>query len=136
MKTDPTDYSILDRPEVLMYLFHPRPELGAGASPESATDISIPVETDVAVGARFHMVRRESPNILFFHGNGEVAADYDCVAPFYTDIGINLFVADYRGYGRSGGSPSFSAMIDDARTIYAYFLNFLKTVPTRMLRGG
>jgi len=49
MKIDPTDYSILDRPEVLMYLFHPRPEWGAGVSPASATDISIPVETDVSI---------------------------------------------------------------------------------------
>ena len=44
--------------------------------------------------------------ILYFHGNGEIASDYDTIAPFYTRLGITLFVIDYRGYGLSDGSPS------------------------------
>ena len=43
--------------------------------------------------------------ILYFHGNGEIASDYDTIAPFYTRLGITLFVVDYRGYGLSDGTP-------------------------------
>jgi len=125
MKTDPTDYSMLDRPEVLMYLFHPRPEWGAGVSSESATDISIPVETDVAIGARFHMARKESPNILFFHGNGEIVSDYDDLGPTYNRMDINFLAVDYRGYGRSTGNPTVSSMMGDCHIIFDYVSGWL-----------
>jgi len=62
-------------------------------------------------------VGRESPNILFFYGNGETAVDYDGIAPIYNQFGINFFVADYRGYGRSDGSPAFSTMLSDAHKV-------------------
>jgi len=33
---------------------------------------------------------------------------------FYRNLGINLFVWNYRGYGKSTGSPSTSRMYEDA----------------------
>ena len=67
------DYSALDRPEVLMFLFHPRAESdtpfqAAGSRPSSAgsTDILISVAYDAAIGARFHMADKTGGNILFF----------------------------------------------------------------------
>jgi len=35
-------------------------------------------------------------------------------------------VADYRGYGRSGGQPTFSNTAADARVILRYFLDTLE----------
>ncbi len=70
--------------------------------------------------------RNGAPCILFFHGNGEVACDYDPVAPVYNRLGINLFVADYRGYGRSGGTPAFSSMVRDAHAVAGFFLETMQ----------
>ena len=64
------DYSLLDRPEVLMYLFHPRPETGRSILVSEDPDIMIPVDALIAVGARFHLTAKSACNILFFHGNG------------------------------------------------------------------
>jgi hypothetical protein len=64
---------------------------------------------------------RQSPTILYFHGNGETVATCDWIAPSYTERRINLFVADYRGYGSSTGKPTISNMIDDAHTIFEGF---------------
>jgi hypothetical protein len=50
-----SDYSQLARPEVLMGLFHPRPEYGASERNANAIDLVIPVDSDIVVGARFHM---------------------------------------------------------------------------------
>ena len=47
-----------------------------------------------------------APSILFFHGNGEIVADYDDLGPLYNRMGINFLAADYRGYGRSTGRPT------------------------------
>jgi fermentation-respiration switch protein FrsA (DUF1100 family) len=125
--THPTniDYSVLDRPEVLQFLFHPRPELAPpplqsaeSAAPEIEKDILIPIEEGVAIGARFHMAAKSGANILFFHGNGEIVADYDELGPVYNQLGINFLAADYRGYGRSTGRPTVSAMMQDCHVIF------------------
>ena len=119
------DYSILDRPEVSMFLFHPRAESGFFPRETAGIDVSIPVDEDVAVGARFHMAAETGANILFFHGNGEIVADYDELGPVYNGTGINFMPVDYRGYGRSDGTPSVSAMMQDCHAIFAFTREWL-----------
>jgi len=114
------DYSLLDRPEILMTLFHPRPEWGSPKTSSSTEDILIEVEEDVVVGARFHLVGKDAPTMLFFHGNGEIAADYNDIGPLYMRMGINFFPVDYRGYGRSTGTPTITSMMKDAHIIFDY----------------
>lgn len=115
-----SDYSILDSPEVLMRLFHPRPEYGSSGKPANAVDVLIPVEKDVVVGGRFHMGAKSFPNVLFFHGNGEIVADYDDLGPLYTRMGMNFLPVDYRGYGRSTGRPTITAMMGDCHAIFEF----------------
>lgn len=124
--TSNIDYSALDRPEVCMYLFHPRSESIAlhGMDPEQ--DIFIPVEHGVNIGACFYMGEKSAPNILFFHGNGEIVADYYDVAQMYNKMGINFLPVDYRGYGRSDGKPTVTSMIKDCHIIFEFTKNWLK----------
>ena len=121
-----TDYSTLDRPEVLMNLFHPRPEWGASQGRTSAMDMLIPVAKEVEIGARFHMVTSTAANILFFHGNGEIASDYDDLGPVYNRMEINFLAVDYRGYGRSTGRPTVTGMMEDCHVIYKFVRQWLK----------
>jgi len=116
-----TRYSILDRPEILQFTFYPRKDVRRG--PPNSNDYLVPVEDEVSIGCRFYIHHHGSPSILFFHGNGEVVSDYDSIAPLYNQRGINLFVADYRGYGSSGGIPTFTSMVDDAHRIFEAFLD-------------
>jgi fermentation-respiration switch protein FrsA (DUF1100 family) len=122
-----TDYSILDRPEILMTLFHPRPESNRPAGNSAARDMLITVDPGVVVGARFHMAATDGVNILFFHGNGEIAADYDELGPVYNQMGINFLAVDYRGYGRSTGQPTVSGMMKDCHVIFAFIKEWLTT---------
>ena len=126
------DYSILDRPEVLMFLFHPRAEptlpsqaADSRAYPAGSTDLLIPVADEVAIGARFHMAESSGANILFFHGNGEIVADYDELGGVYNQMGINFLAVDYRGYGRSTGNPTVSAMMQDCHSIFDFMCSWL-----------
>ena len=127
------DYSALDRPEVLLFLFHPRPEPRQSIAPEldpdrlvsPQKDHLIPVEKDVVIGARFHMVQKSGCNILFFHGNGEIVADYDDFAPIFNQMGINFLAVDYRGYGQSTGKPTVTGMMRDCHMIFDYVQNWL-----------
>ncbi len=119
------DYAQLDRPEVLAVLFHPRKEI-PGQLSETAQAMVIPVASDETIGARWHMGSLTAPNILFFHGNGEIAADYDELGPIYRSLGLNLMVVDYRGYGRSTGIPTVAAMMADCHQILTYCEDWLQ----------
>jgi pimeloyl-ACP methyl ester carboxylesterase len=59
-----------------------------------------------------------APTVIHFHGNGEIVADY---LPGFADLilglGVNLVLAEYRGYGGSSGTPSLSALLDDAEAV-------------------
>jgi len=121
-----SDYSHLDRPEVLMGLFHPRPEYGSIEKPANAIDLLIPVESDVVVGGRFHMTEKSAPNVLFFHGNGEIVADYDELGPLYNRMGMSFLPIDYRGYGRSTGRPTVTTMIRDCHAIFEFTKEWLE----------
>jgi len=120
------DYSILDQPEVLQFIFYPRGEWTP--LPPGASDYLVPVDEGVSISCRFYPASAGSPCILFFHGNGEVACDYDGIAPLYNREGISLFVADYRGYGRSGGWPNFADMTADAHPIFNFFVNTVRSL--------
>ena len=116
-------YSVLDRPEILQFVFYPRKDAKIG--PLNSNDYSVPVEDKISIGCRFYIHGQSSPSILFFHGNGEVVSDYDDIADTYNKQGINLFVADYRGYGTSGGTPTFTNMVSDAHCVFKAFADIL-----------
>jgi alpha-beta hydrolase superfamily lysophospholipase len=106
--------SIFDRDEFNDRLFFPRRD--ASPPPAGATDQMIEVD-----GARLHVRRHASPaasaRLLLFHGNGEVASDYDDAAAHFARAGFALAVMDYRGYGRSTGTPTLRTLISDARRV-------------------
>ncbi|GAB4331603.1 MAG: alpha/beta hydrolase [Promethearchaeota archaeon] len=86
----------------------------------------VPVDADVRLSARFLVAHERAPNALFFHGNGEVASDYDDAAPLFAGmVGVNLLVLDYRGYGSSDGEPTFGAMLRDAPAAFDWFVDHL-----------
>ena len=119
------DYAALDVPEVLLRLFHPRPESALFNPPTSAQELLIPVAPGVSIGGRFYAAGAEAPTLLFFHGNGEIVSDYEDLGPRYARQGLNFFPVDYRGYGRSTGTPTVTAMMRDCQVIFAFAQEWL-----------
>jgi alpha-beta hydrolase superfamily lysophospholipase len=122
----PPDYTALDQPHALAVIFHPRPELARPSPSEAMSDHLIPVAAEVQIGARFHTAAPRGATLLFFHGNGEIVADYDELGARYNDQGINFMAVDYRGYGRSNGRPTVSAMMADSHNVFHYAHTWLK----------
>lgn len=118
---DDTRYSILDRPDILQFTFYPRHYISSGLP--NSTDYDIPVADGISIGCRYYLHQPDAPSLLFFHGNGEVVSDYDAIAPLYNQNGLNLFVTDYRGYGSSNGTPTFTDIVKDTHPIFKAFLN-------------
>jgi pimeloyl-ACP methyl ester carboxylesterase len=120
------DYALLDRLGAASAIFYPREDWKQG--PEWSTDLMIPVEPGVRIAARIYAFDPELPSILYFHGNGEVASDYDELSRYYRASGANLLVADFRGYGRSDGVPTFARLVADAPVVAEAFHDILDEV--------
>ena len=59
--------------------------------------------------------------ILWFHGNGgNIGHRVGDLALISRRLGVNSFIFDYRGYGRSEGEPSESGVYRDARAALDY----------------
>jgi hypothetical protein len=64
--------------------------------------------------------------MLFCHGNaGNVSHRVDNIRRLH-DIGLNVFIFDYRGYGRSGGRITEAGFYLDAEAAYATALKYAK----------
>lgn len=116
-------YAEIDRSDLLRYLFYPRRQHGKAR--DGAFDLAVDVAENITIVCRAYPSGVKNPWILYFHGNGEVVSDYDGIAPLYKERGLNLLVADYRGYGASGGSPTFTDMVVDAGKIFESVCNQL-----------
>lgn len=118
------NFSILDDPAFLSSVFHPR-RSDITPLPNGAIDLKIETSPGIQIACRFYIHDHNSPNIIYFHGNGEIISDYDDIGPLYNHAGINLLVTTYRGYGWSDGTPTVELMLRDAEILFSEIRNWL-----------
>ena len=97
-------------------VFFPRPDMPYGPAALGAQEHLFGVEDDVRLRLRVFPAPTNAADVLFFHGNGETARDYDMAAGDYQALPAALWAAEYRGYGPSTGSPSVDSFLKDAHT--------------------
>jgi len=74
--------------------------------------------------------------LLFLHGNGGNIGDRVENLKGLNEIGLRVFILDYRGYGLSEGSPSEKGVYEDARAAYAYLASRGDVDPERIAIFG
>jgi fermentation-respiration switch protein FrsA (DUF1100 family) len=80
--------------------------------------------------------RPDAPAVLFLHGNGgNVSHRLEKLAVF-RDIGADTLIIDYRGYGRSSGTPSEQGFYRDARAAYDWLTTTRGVAPERIVAYG
>jgi uncharacterized protein len=71
-----------------------------------------------ADGVRLHgwlITGRTPTTLLYSHGNAGNISDRVTIARMLVDaLGVGVFMYDYRGYGRSEGTPSEAGLVSDA----------------------
>jgi pimeloyl-ACP methyl ester carboxylesterase len=93
-------------------LFHPEP-LAADHRFKQPADVH---ETFVDVpGARLHALHLRLPKpdgvVFYLHGNGGNLDSWFANSAFYRDLNVDLFMIDYRGYGKSTGRNADEAQL-------------------------
>lgn len=116
--------SKIDRPDILSLLFQP-PADYIGNRPALAEDVSLNIARGVSLSCRFYFVALAAPILLYYHGGCDSSDTFDAEAETINQCGINVFLASYRGFGKSTGSPAFSSLFADARTLFTHAVAWL-----------
>ncbi|MFW9929441.1 MAG: alpha/beta hydrolase, partial [Candidatus Thorarchaeota archaeon] len=85
------------------------------------------IRSNIDIGGYVFINNKKLPSLLYFHGNGEVALDYNYFASQFFECKVNLAVVDFRGYGHSNGKPTYTSLINDAIPIYNQFQIWLRS---------
>lgn len=78
-----------------------------------------------------------APTVLYFHGNyRNVGYNLDHTLRLH-NLGYNVLLADYRGYGKSsGGKPNEAKVYEDAEAAWQYLLNVRGVKPQQAFIYG
>lgn len=102
-------------------LIFPAPAIDIPALPDYAQFAEMQTED----GVRLRHVRlagdEGSPKLMFFHGNGTLAAYEIERGRILQENGFDVLLVEYRGYGGSGGIPSAEAMLKDSLEVYDWY---------------
>ena len=85
-------------------------------------DVLMTTADDIELHGWYIPNQNSKKTLLFFHGNaGNISHRGESVKIFH-DLGLNVFIFDYRGYGRSKGEPNEKGLYEDARTAWRYLI--------------
>ena len=83
-------------------------------------NVNINTEDGIQLDAWFIPHSDARGTLLFFHGNaGNISHRLDSIKIFHR-LRLNVFIFDYRGYGRSTGSPTEQGVYKDAQAAWNY----------------
>ena len=89
-------------------------------------------------GAEINALHFKVPNskglILYFHGNAGSLERWGHVVMPFVDLGYDVLIMDYRGYGKSTGTRSNQKLLKDAEVLYQFALE--KTSEDRLILFG
>ncbi len=74
--------------------------------------------------------------LLFLHGNAGNVSHRGASVEIFHRLGLNVLIIDYRGYGRSSGTPSEDGVYLDARAAWDYLVTERKIAPQDILIFG
>lgn len=99
-------------------------------------DVSFSAADGLSLHGWFLPVTGAEQVLLFFHGNaGNISHRRESIEIFQR-LGLNVFIIDYRGYGRSNGTPDEKGFYLDARAAWQYLTNEKRFKPENIVIFG
>ncbi len=91
--------------------------------PQRFEEIRIETDDDQILHGLLFKAKNPRGLIFYLHGNAGSLAGWGEVASIFTDLNFDLFMLDYRGYGKSTGSiQNEKQLLQDVQTAYSEML--------------
>ncbi len=129
---------------VLMYLFQAAfvyfPTRNIAVTPEirdlAYEDVWLYTDDDIRIHGWYVPSDRDRGYVLFFHGNaGNISDRIESIVHF-NNLGLNVLIIDYRGYGNSEGRPSEQGTYRDAEAGWRYLTEVREASPSHIILFG
>ena len=120
------------------YIYYPERILSANPGSIGLQFESVSFETTDGVKLSGWFVPSENARgvILFCHGNaGNISHRLDSIEIFH-QLGLDIFIFDYRGYGQSEGKPTEQGTYQDAEAAWRYLLEERQVKPEEIVIFG
>lgn len=108
----------------------------ADLAPLHVEDVRLTTQDNVRLNAWYLLSPGSQKALLWFHGNAENIGHGLGRLAFYSRLGVNVLAVDYRGYGRSGGSPNEAGVYRDADAAYDYLVQIRHVRPKNIIVFG
>jgi len=99
-------------------------------------DVYVTVSDNVRLNGWFVPSKDATYTILFLHGNGGNISHRLEKLKMLLDCKTNVFLVDYRGYGKSEGHPSEKKVYNDAQAFYNYLIQEKHMPPDKIIIYG
>jgi len=80
--------------------------------------------------------KHPAPLVVFCHGNAELIDHMDDIVAGYRKLGCSVLLPEYRGYGRSAGTPSQESIGSDLASFYDQVIGRPDVDATRVVFHG
>jgi len=88
---------------------------------QNGEEVFLKTKDGEEINALFYSGDKEDV-ILYFHGNAGDLSGWQLVADDFTNVGYNILLIDYRGYGKSTGTITEDGFYEDAETAYQFLI--------------
>jgi len=99
-------------------------------------DVYLTTIDGIKINAWFVKGEPSSSTVIFAHGNAGTMSQRVARVRFWHELGLNILMFDYRGYGQSQGEPTEKGVYLDAQAAYDYLLTRAEIDPARILAHG
>ena len=117
-----------------------QPSKKAGPAPDSLglkyETVTLLTADNVRLHAWWVPAEGARATVLLSHGNGGNLSNRLAKLKLLHDLGLNVLMYDYRGYGESAGVPSVAGVTADAQAAYDYLTKEKKLPPANVIDYG
>jgi pimeloyl-ACP methyl ester carboxylesterase len=103
---------------------------------ESCYQIGLLFVTELLSAARASLRASETWHLLYFYGNGMSLETSSYEFARFRQLGFNVLIAEYPGYGMSSGQASESGCYEAANAAYHYLKAILHVHPAQIIVDG
>lgn len=133
---------------ICSFIFYPKienffvfyPDRSMDVSPERMClpyrDVYFPAKDGTRLHGWFFPGEKGAPVIVYCHGNAGNISHRIEIAARLLEQGLQVFLFDYRGYGRSSGSPSEEGIYKDGLGAWEYVVESEKIPPDGVIAYG
>jgi fermentation-respiration switch protein FrsA (DUF1100 family) len=108
----------------------------ARRAPFPIEEVTFTTDDGVALVSWYLHAERPRATVLFFHGNAGNLTDRLPQIVSLGEIGADVLIVGYRGYGRSQGTPSEAGVYRDGEAAYRYLVEQRGVPATRLVIFG